>query len=175
MLHRKKIGKPYYRFCQKKRKDNNLEYRSRKWDTTNIRILRSLRLIRCWLGYAATVSSTISQIDHPRGDAMEVATWYYNRSICDNDKIAEPLKNSVIRWEMCSMPPTTATWIQTGIEFLYIQSRRKEWNKENMPSTNQSPKSKVLGLCKRERERGKKNPYLARMRREQRGRSNGPI
>jgi len=75
MLHRKKIGKPYYRFCQKKRKDNNLEYRSRKWATTNIRILRSLPLIRCWLWYVATVSSTISQIDHPRGDAMEVATW----------------------------------------------------------------------------------------------------
>ena len=32
-----------------------------------------MRLIRCWLWYAATVSSTVSRIDRPRGDAMDAA------------------------------------------------------------------------------------------------------
>jgi hypothetical protein len=35
--------------------------------------LRSFPLARCCWWYAATVSSTVSRIDRPRGDAMDAA------------------------------------------------------------------------------------------------------
>ena len=96
--------------------------------------------------------------------------------MCDNDKTVGPLEKKQCLGEQCAVCHQQQ---QHGYKpelsfYIYNPEGKSETRKTCQVRINLL-KSKVLGLCKRERERGKKNPYLARMRREQRGRSNGPI
>lgn len=71
-----------------------------------------MRLIRCWLWYAATVSSTVSRIDRPRGDAMDAAIAGQERGA-----------------GAASRPDSLAAWEEVGREGRRVGRRREKKKK----------------------------------------------